>query len=448
MARGRCTAERAAILEEALRKHAAMKTRPLARLLVRQFPEEFATFDSAYHAVRYRRGAEGVAHRGAPGNQFTTPHSTTSTPTMTTRVDGEKMTAEGISPERITSLDKLLAFFQVDRGEWVVDRWECTSWEAMHKDDADEAVVTPLYRVRAQFKRCQPLQDAKREVEGFKEALRTIAPAPLPRPRRCGAGVLLELAIPDLHHGKRAWSEETGAQDWDSSISERAFLDAVGGLVAGAAGLKVERVLLPIGNDLLNVDNHNNTTTSGTPQDEDGRWQKSFVSARRMVAQAIVSLAEIAPVDVLIVAGNHDEERIFYLGDALECLFHRQKHIHVQNAAALRKYYRWGNVLLGFTHGKYEKHAELPNIMALERAGDWATATTREWHLGHLHHLRNRIFEPDVDSRGVMIRFLPSLCPPDAWHAKSGHISAQRQALGMAYDRAGLLRLWPWRREQ
>ncbi len=417
--------------------------RTLARKLLADHPGLYPNLNAARTAVQFQRGNMGRRSRQLAGRKPAIRQEETST----ARGTDNELVCEGKSKVRITSLDQLLAFFQVDRHEWLVDSWQCTAWESMHKDDANQAVVTPLYRVFARFKRCRPMMDARREVEAFKEAARRFAPPTIkPGRKHCSDGVLLELAIPDLHHGKLAWGEETGGADYDSKISERTFMQAVQGLADGAAGLKVSRVLLPIGNDFLNVDNHLSQTTAGTPQDEDTRWQKSFRTARQMVVNAIGMLAQIAPVDVVIVPGNHDEERIFYLGDALECFFHRQKFVTVNNAPTQRKYVRWGKCLIGFTHGKYEKHAELPNSMALERPADWAETLHREWHLGHFHHLRNRIFEPDVDARGVMTRFLPSLCPPDAWHSKSGHISAQRQALGMAFaPGSGLVRLWPWR---
>lgn len=433
------------IADAVCRDNPEVPSRTLAKVLMTTHPELFTSMERARHAIRAARGSTGSRRRRSrPGR----PHLKTEQ-SVKMEVSNDQLHAEGKSPVRITSLEQLLAFFQVDRGEWVVDRWECTSWESQAKNDNTQQVqVTPLYRVRATFKRCKPMLDARREVEGFKEALRKFAPPSFKPPRKCvGEGVLLEIAIPDLHHGKLAWGDETGGEDWDSKISERTFLAAVEGLVGGAQGLKVSRVLLPLGNDFLNVDNHLNQTTGGTPQDEDTRWKKSFVTARAMAMKAIAGLAaNVAPVEVVIVPGNHDEERIFYLGDALECAFHRQKFVSVHNEPPTRKYFQWGKNLIGFTHGKYEKHAQLPQIMAMERPKEWSETRFREWHIGHWHHLRNRIFEPDVDADGTLIRFLPSLCPPDAWHAKSGHISAQRQAMGLAFHPLhGLERLWPWR---
>ena len=76
--------------------------------------------------------------------------------------------------------------------------------------------------------------------------------------------------------------------------------------------------------------------------------------------------ATIAPVDVLIVSGNNDEERSFYLGEVLSALYSNTDRIFVDNSAKKRKYYSYGNVLLGLTHGYHEKLKELKDLMAYE----------------------------------------------------------------------------------
>jgi hypothetical protein len=141
----------------------------------------------------------------------------------------------------------------------------------------------------------------------------------------------------------------------------------------------------------------------------------------------------IAPVDVVMVSGNHDYQRVFYLGVFLEASFAGSSHVAIQNDATQRKYYAWGATLLGFTHGDKEKQEELPLIMAAERPEMWAASSTREWHLGHEHKEKVR------SKCGVVTRVIPSLCPPESWHASRGYVSGQRQACAFAYDRHGLI---------
>jgi hypothetical protein len=73
-----------------------------------------------------------------------------------------------------------------------------------------------------------------------------------------------------------------------------------------------------------------------------------------------------------MVPGNHDYERNFYLGDSLEGWFYNNPNVTVDNSANPRKYYKYGQVLIGYTHGNEEKVTDLPLIMAHERSTDWA----------------------------------------------------------------------------
>lgn len=244
------------------------------------------------------------------------------------------------------------------------------------------------------------------------------------------SGRLLELSIPDLHLAKLCWAQETGHRDYDIKIAVDLYRKAVASILQSAEGMGVSRILLPIGNDLLNSDNAAGTTTAGTPQaqSEDSRWKKAFMTACDLIVETVESLASQYPVDVLVVAGNHDNERCFYLGQYVKSWFRSHPNVTVDNTPTQRKYYRFGATLLGFTHGNEEKSARLPGIMANERRALWAETQYHEWHLGHEH--RAMLHE----ELGVKIRHLPSLCPPDEWMASKGYIGNDQAAEGFVFD--------------
>ncbi len=152
-----------------------------------------------------------------------------------------------------------------------------------------------------------------------------------------------------------------------------------------------------------------------------------------MVTEAVDRLRLVAPVDIMVVAGNHDRDRMFYLGDALESHYRNCANVNVDNAPSVRKYYRYGKCLLGYTHGHTRGDSmpkDLPRLMAEERPQDWAETTWREWHLGHLH--RKREFSwLSVDTLGeVIVRHLPSLSAVDAWAFGEGYVPPR---IGEAY---------------
>lgn len=242
------------------------------------------------------------------------------------------------------------------------------------------------------------------------------------------SGILHEVSPVDLHVGKLAWGEETGGPDYDVRIAERVFTRAIDELIHRASPLAPELSVIVVGNDLLQVDNQQGTTTAGTYVDTDTRYIKSFRRARKINSWAIQQLALRSPVRVVIVPGNHDRLTAFHLGEVLAAEFADDPRVLVDNAPTLRKYLRWGTNLIGWTHGSEEKAADLPLIMATERPEDWAQTTHREWHVGHLHKAKETRYTAGDSFNGVRVRILPSLCAPDEWHSRRGYVGERRAA--------------------
>jgi len=117
---------------------------------------------------------------------------------------------------------------------------------------------------------------------------------------------------------------------------------------------KFERVMFCLGQDLLHSNGVNNSTAKGTVVDCDGRFFRTYGAARRVMIETIEKLRQIAPVDVLVVPGNHDRS-IWQLADSIECWYHGQKDVKIDNAPTLRKYYSFGKCGWMITHGDLGK---------------------------------------------------------------------------------------------
>lgn len=235
---------------------------------------------------------------------------------------------------------------------------------------------------------------------------------------------LVEISFPDLHIGKLSWDKETG-EDYDITIAVQRAKDAVSELISRLDITKVDRILLPLGNDLISVDNKMGTTTMGTPQSADGRFGKMFRATKDLVIDTVTALNKIAPVDILIVPGNHDESTMFTLGEVLEAWYKDDKGVTVNNSPKLRKYYQYGANMIMLTHGDKEKHSELGLIAAHEEAKMWGATKYREVHLGHFHKSKSTSYTTGDEFPGFKIRILPSLSGADAWHYAQGYLSAK-----------------------
>ena len=249
------------------------------------------------------------------------------------------------------------------------------------------------------------------------------------------SGNLLVPNIFDLHLGKLAWGQESG-EDYDIKIASQRFRDALEDLIEKSKGYDIERIMFPIGNDFFNSDKSKPfpMTTNGTPQTDDVRWQKMFRIGVQLITEAVIRLSSIAKVDVITVFGNHDEERVFYLGETIAAVFAKQDGISINNNPTMRKYYRWGQCLLGLTHGKYEKAQDLPMIMAQESKEMWAETFYREWLLGHLHHRQKFLTQETKDYRGVRVTYLTSPSSSDSWHVERGYTGAIKGAEAYIYN--------------
>lgn len=246
-------------------------------------------------------------------------------------------------------------------------------------------------------------------------------------------GQLLEISIPDLHIGKMSHREETG-EDYDLKIASERYKNAITQLLRTANLDNVSDILLPIGNDLFNVDNQFSTTTGGTPQDCDSRFYKMVGAAKELLINTITGLSAFARVHVLIVPGNHDEVTTFMLGEILEAWFHNDSNITVNNTAKLRKYFQFGKNSFLYTHGDKEKHGDLGLIFATEEPILWADTKYRFVKLGHLHKQKKIEYITTDTLQGFQIEILPSLSSTDKWHYGKGYLG-NKQAKAYLYDK-------------
>lgn len=334
----------------------------------------------------------------------------------------------------ICTLEEFIEKRKIDTRIWRNSRFQIKEWEQGAKNADGKLIKQPLYSISATFVRNDEAIKAKDAFEDLLDDCRKHAPNMFHKPvnKDNMSGNLLEISCPDLHLGKLAWGEEAG-EDYDSDIASSRFRDAVATLVQYAEPFECERILLPLGNDFFNIDGSSGATTAGTPQDCDTRWKKMFRMGRLLVTDVVNWLTTIAPVDIIVVPGNHDMEAAWHMGEALSCYYHNNGVVTVSNEAKWRKYVTWGDCLLGFTHGDKEPLKNLPLIMATEVPELWGKSTFREFHLGHFHTKRDMVSQPVGEFNGVKVCMIPSLSSNDNWHSSKGY-GAQRAAEAFVWN--------------
>lgn len=177
----------------------------------------------------------------------------------------------------------------------------------------------------------------------------------------------------------------------------------------------------------LHADTPEGTTTKGTRLDVDTRWQRMFRAARSLMVEIVDRLRHVAPVKLVVIPGNHDGSTAFYLGEALEGWYARTADVEIDNAPTVRKFHRWGNVLLWFYHGHEGKPADWFADMANNAGPAWYECRVREGILGHIHQERT------LEYKGVLFRNLRSLSATDAWHYEHFFCNNIRGLQGLLY---------------
>jgi hypothetical protein len=334
---------------------------------------------------------------------------------------------------RIRTIEDLLAFSQTDTSIWEVDKHIINKWEIGARDPAGGGILTePLFQLKLWLRR-RVLENKLKTLMGqlldqFRQAAPILPAVHYESTVRRG---LLEVSLMDTHLGK--YCSEGDGRAFNADICENMFHRAVQDLLAKTNGLNPEKILFVVGNDMLNTDHLGRETTAGTPQSCDISYQEAFVRGRKLLVDAILTLRQKAPVQVIVVPGNHDTQVCYYLGDSLSGWLHNTPGVTVDNSPRPRKYLRFHRNLIGFTHGHNEKHHDLPLLLATEDPEGWAQSRHREFHLGHFHARKHKMFVPSFDRAGVLVRILPSLCPPDAWHAAMGY-NARLAAEALHFD--------------
>lgn len=333
---------------------------------------------------------------------------------------------------RIKSLDQLLKACDADLSKWRVCRHTVNVWEMGRKkkvvdltwnngvmdgyvDDTGDWQLTDLWQVKAIFE--------PREEEPYEKALEALIEkakvhAPRYDPRGFNytpleEGYLLVPNLYDAHFGKRTHrsinSTLKQAQDDFIKISEAVAFRA-------QAGIRLpDKILFPIGHDMLHVDSLLDKTSRGTWVETSVDVRNAIDAACEATATAAENFATVAPVEIIPIEGNHDRLQTYWLGKYLQAFFSNHPHVTVRNADLERQYFKWGRVGLGLTHDG-NKPQELTTLFPIEARHMWPDIEWTEWLTGHMHHKRGALYAVD-NIRATVVRTIPALCNMDNYHS-------------------------------
>lgn len=236
----------------------------------------------------------------------------------------------------------------------------------------------------------------------------------------------VEISLSDFHLAKKVIDGNN-----DIEVRKATYMHVVQELIQNVRGVyNIDTVVLPISNDFFHTDNYQNQTTAGTPQDTIADYAEEYEHGFDLLVQAINFLkANAEEVQVVLVQGNHDRTKSYYLAHALDVYFSEDPDVYFDRTTSLVKAVNLGNTFIGYHHGNC-KLEDLPLLFAThkEYSRDFGTALFREVHTGDKHHYMAK------EVKGVRIQQMPSLSGTDRWHSDNNFVHSIRAGLALVYD--------------
>jgi len=234
----------------------------------------------------------------------------------------------------------------------------------------------------------------------------------------------IEVSIADFHLAKKTLEGETIQE------KKNQYLGVVRDLVEKVRNShRINKIVFPISNDFFHTDNYQNQTTNLTPQDVLTSYDNEYEQGFDLLVTTINYLQAIANnVEVILVQGNHDRTKSFYLAHALEVFFKANEKISFQREHSVTKHVVLGNTFIGYHHGNC-KIDDLPLLFATNNnsSSQFGNAVYREVHTGDKHHYMAK------EVKGVRIQQMPSLSGTDRWHLDNNFVNNIRAGLALIY---------------
>jgi hypothetical protein len=249
---------------------------------------------------------------------------------------------------------------------------------------------------------------------------------PAPKQER-GKEIDIELSLSDFHLAKRHI-------DGDNSPFQRCttYLTAALTLIYDVKAIyDIDTIVFPISNDFFHTDNYQNQTTNGTPQDTIVDYAHEYELGFDLLVDTITQMKAVCKnVHVVLVQGNHDRTKSYYLAHALDVYFKNDNNIFFDREHTVVKGVMVGETFIGYHHGNC-KIEDLPLLFAThpDYSQMFGYAKYREVHTGDKHHYMAK------EVKGVRIQQMPSLSGTDRWHADNNYVHSIRAGIVLMYDK-------------
>lgn len=180
-------------------------------------------------------------------------------------------------------------------------------------------------------------------------------------------------------------------------------------------------IVIPFGQDFFHNDSVANPITANGTVIDKVDMIRAVKEGRQFITAIIdASLINANHVRVIYTPGNHDRSVSWLF---MQVLLERYGDEVVDDSLEYRKVFTYGKNSIMVTHGDSKRATpkNLAHIFAVTYPEEFAQASTREVHSGHLHS------EGEGDIFGVMVRRLSTGAKVDDWSNRQDYIGVNRR---------------------
>lgn len=320
------------------------------------------------------------------------------------------------------------------------DEWELVKWRIGYHEVAisDEDENRVCYNIRCEMKpRVKSFISPEECVEYLQELLeKEIKPLDVDVKElddELDKNKMFLLPPVELHLGKYSDSFSTGF-DYSSKIASDRYRMITRKIVEQQEVMKCDKIVIGVGNDFFNSDNVSNSTSRGTPQQNDISWKRLFTLGVELMAEQIMTLKEyFNNVEVILNGSNHDTMSSFHLYYALKQMFLNDAQVKFSDDYTDMECYTFGNNGIWFHHGDCNLTRLIESIPVLYPR-EYASTKNRILLMGHLHSTQDL-----KEQCGVKPLRLASPCEVDEWHFKEKYVGSIPSQETFVFDKNGMI---------
>lgn len=323
--------------------------------------------------------------------------------------------------DKVETLEDLIEKANIDTDKWKIDKYIQNYW-------GNEK--NPHWQVKIWLspKLLSEQEQLLEILDSYESDYKPLAKSDIILNDSFGRPCMAQISLLDFHFDKLT-VDNTPIKD-----REEEYLSVVNNLLYKCyRHAFLEEIVFIIGEDFFHSDTFNNTTTKGTPVDVSTTWDNAYERGFDLHVKVIQKLKNFCEkLKVILIQGNHDRTKSFYLAHALEVFFKPDQNISFQRHHSTTKFITYGNTFIGYHHGNC-KVEELPMIFATSKntCQPWGNSVYREIHVGDKHSYK----ETEIKGTNVRIKRLPSLSGDDKWHNDENFINHIKAGIALIYDK-------------